>query len=168
MYAIARLQGYVEELGFRAWLSRDLANALSVKIGDGLRVESKAGSSSARVVGIREDVKAGVVLSLDVYMAVRGLHTVLIKKFQRVYEADEVSIGFEAESPIDLGDVSQLINLLIAYRVPLYTKFIGFLQTEGGNWIRLMVNEISPREPAYLSKETKINLGRPPKVKFQQ
>lgn len=168
MYAIARLHGYVEELGFKAWISRDFAKALSIRIGDNLRVESKAGSSSARVVDIKDEIKAGIILSIDAYLAVRGFNTVLIKKLARVYEAEEVAMSFEANPPIGLDDLSQLLNLLIAYRVPIYTNFTGFLQKEDGNWVRLNINGVSPREPAYMSKDTKIHLGRPPKVKFQE
>ena len=38
MYAVARLSGYVEEVGFRAWVSRDIAAALGVRLGDGIRL----------------------------------------------------------------------------------------------------------------------------------
>ncbi|MEM4492465.1 MAG: molybdopterin-binding protein, partial [Pyrobaculum sp.] len=40
MYAVARLYGVVEEVGFKARLGADIARALGVRLGDGIRVES--------------------------------------------------------------------------------------------------------------------------------
>jgi len=158
MYAVARLHGYVEEVGFKAWVGRDIASALGVRLGEGIRVESKTGTSSARVVEVREDVKAGLLLSVDAYMAVSGFRTVLIKRLHRVYEAESVSVGVESVRPIELGRFMQLINLMVAYRVPVFTNFAGFLQAEDGSWVRLTVKAVTPREPAYISRETKIFL----------
>ncbi|ABL88446.1 conserved hypothetical protein [Pyrobaculum islandicum DSM 4184] len=156
MYAVARLYGYTEEIGFKAWISRDIAMALGVKVGDGIRVESKTGVSSARVVEVRDDTKAGLFLSLDVYMAVAGLRTVLVKKLPRVFEAQSISLGVETAQSVNIEQLTALINLLIAYRVPVFTNFSGFLQDVDGRWIRIVVKEVSPREPAYMSRETKI------------
>jgi predicted molibdopterin-dependent oxidoreductase YjgC len=116
MYAVARLSGYVEEVGFRAWVSRDIAAALGVRLGDGIRLESKTGLSAARVVEIRDDVKAGVLLSVDAYMAVSGFRTLLVKRLPRVYEAEEVAVGVETAKPIDVEKLTQLLNLMVAYR----------------------------------------------------
>ena len=156
MYAVARLYGVGEEVGFKARLGADIARALGVRLGDGIRVESKVGVSSARVVEVREDIKAGVVVSADVYMAVSGFRTVLVRRFGRVYEADSISLGFETARPIDAEDVVRLVNLLVAYRVPVFANFSGFLQTGSGEWVKMVVKEVSPREPAYLTKETKV------------
>ncbi len=158
MYAIARLSGYVEEVGFKAWVGRDIAAALGVRLGEGIKLESKTGVSAARVVEVRDDVKAGVLLSVDAYMAVSGFRTVLVKRLPRVYEAEEVAIGVEAARPIDVERLMQLVNLMVAYRVPVFTNFAGFLQAEDGRWVRLIVKAVSPREPAYLSKETRIHV----------
>ncbi len=158
MYAIARLSGYVEEVGFKAWVGRDIAVALGVRLGEGIKLESKTGVSAARVVEVRDDVKAGVLLSVDAYMAVSGFRTVLVKRLPRVYEAEEVAIGVEAARPIDVERLMQLVNLMVAYRVPVFTNFAGFLQAEDGRWVRLIVKAVSPREPAYLSKETRIHV----------
>jgi len=158
MYAVAKLSGYVEEVGFRAWIGRDVAAALGVRPGDGLRLESKTGASAARVVEVRDDVKAGVLLSVDAYMAVSGFRTVLVKRLPRVYEAEEVTVGVETMRPIDVDKLMQLLNLMVAYRVPVFTSFAGFLQAEDGGWVRLTVKAVSPREPAYLSKETRIHV----------
>lgn len=156
MYAIARLYGYVEEVGFRAWLSSDIAKALGVRVGEGVRLESKLGSSAARVVDVRDDVKAGVYLTLDVYMAVSGFRTVLIKRLPRVFEADAVALGVETQSPVEVDDVLSLVHLMVAYRVPVFSGFTGYLQTERSQWVKVVVKEVSPREPAYLSRETKV------------
>jgi len=158
MYAVARLHGYVEEVGFKAWVGRDIAVALGVRLGEGIKLESKTGVSAARVVEVRDDVKAGVLLSVDAYMAVSGFRTVLVKRLPRVYEAEEVAIGVEAARPIDVERLMQLVNLMVAYRVPVFTNFAGFLQAEDGRWVRLIVKAVSPREPAYLSKETRIHV----------
>ncbi len=158
MYAIARLSGYVEEVGFKAWVGRDIAAALGVRLGEGIKLESKTGVSAARVVEVRDDVKAGVLLSVDAYMAVSGFRTVLVKRLPRVYEAEEVAIGVEAARPIDVERLMQLVNLMVAYRVPVFTNFAGFLQAEDGRWVRLIVKAVSPREPAYLSKDTRIHV----------
>ncbi len=158
MYAVARLSGYVEEVGFKAWVGRDIAAALGVRLGDGIKLESKTGVSAARVVEVRDDVKAGVLLSVDAYMAVSGFRTVLVKRLPRVYEAEEVAIGVEAARPIDVERLMQLVNLMVAYRVPVFTNFAGFLQAEDGRWVRLIVKAVSPRDPAYLSKETRIHV----------
>ena len=45
---------------------------------------------------------------------------------------------------------------MVAYRVPVFSGFTGYLQTERSQWVKVVVKEVSPREPAYLSKETKI------------
>ncbi|MFN3803439.1 MAG: molybdopterin-binding protein [Pyrobaculum sp.] len=156
MYAIARLFGYVEEVGFKAWLSQDMAKALGVRLGDGIRLESKSGVSSARVVGMRDDVKAGLVLTLDAYMAVSGLRTVLIKRLARVFDAELITVGIESRDPLDVDQLSSLLNVMVAFRVPVFTDFTGFIQTEAGRWVRLTVKGVSPREPAYVSKATKI------------
>ncbi|MGB9705104.1 MAG: molybdopterin-binding protein [Pyrobaculum sp.] len=156
MYAVARLYGYTEEVGFKAWLGVDLARALGVRVGDGLRIESKAGVSSARVVEVVETVKAGLLLTVDVYMAVSGFRTVLIKRLSRVYEAGSVAMGVEAARSLDVDQLMRLVNLMVVYRVPVFTNFTGFVQAEDGSWVKLLVREISPREPAYVSKETKI------------
>jgi hypothetical protein len=158
MYAVARLSGYVEEVGFRAWVSRDIAAALGVRLGDGIRLESKTGLSAARVAEIRDDVKAGVLLSVDAYMAVSGFRTLLVKRLPRVYEAVEVAVGVETAKPIDVERLMHLLNLMVAYRVPVFSNFAGFLQAEDGGWVRLVVKAVSPREPAYLSKETRIHV----------
>lgn len=158
MYAVARLSGYVEEVGFKAWVGRDIAAALGVRLGDGIRLESKTGVSAARVVEVRNDVMAEVLLSIDAYMAVSGFRTVLVKRLPRVYKAEEVAVGVEAAKPIDVEKLTQLANLMVAYRVPVFTNFAGFLQAEDGGWVRLIVKAVSPREPAYLSKETRIHV----------
>ncbi|ACB39170.1 molybdopterin-binding protein [Pyrobaculum neutrophilum] len=156
MYAVARLYGYSEEAGFKAWVGRDLATALGLRVGDGIRVETKSGASSARIAEVRDDVKAGVVLSIDVYMAVAGFRTVLLKKLSRAFEAHAVSLG--VAQPIDVEQLAELVNVLIAYRVPVFTNFMGYVQGAGGRWIRISIKEVSPREPAYLSRETKIHV----------
>jgi hypothetical protein len=156
MYAVARLSGYVEEVGFKAWVGRDIASALGVRLGDGIKVESKSGASAARVVEVRDDVRAGVVLTLDVYMAVSGFRTILVKRLSRVYEAETVAVGIEAARPLDVDELMRLVHLMTAYRVPVFTNFAGYLQTEKRDWIRVTVKSVTPREPAYVSKETKI------------
>ncbi|MEM1614966.1 MAG: molybdopterin-binding protein [Pyrobaculum sp.] len=156
MYAVARLYGYVEELGFKAWLSTDVAKALGIRPGDGVRLESKAGASAARVVDYRDDVKAAVLLTLDAYMAVSGLRTVLLKKLPRVFEAEAVALGVEASKSLDVDTLTGMINILVAYRVPVFTGFAGFVQAEDGTWTKLLVKGVSPREPAYLTRETRI------------
>lgn len=154
MYAIARLGGYIEELGFKAMLARDIANALGMRVGDVIRLESKMGLSAARVVEIRDDIKAQVILSLDAYMAVSGLRTVLIKKLPRVYEAEGATIGIEGQ--IDVGQIAALLNVLVAYRVPIFSNFGGYVQLEDRRWVKVVVKEVRPREPAYLSRETRL------------
>jgi hypothetical protein len=47
---------------------------------------------------------------------------------------------------------------MVAYRVPVFSNFAGFLQAEDGGWVRLVVKAVSPREPAYLSKGTRIHV----------
>ncbi|WP_309544062.1 hypothetical protein [Pyrobaculum aerophilum] len=156
VYAVARLHGYREETGFKAWVGVDLAKALGIRVGDGVRVESKSGVSSARVAGVSEEIRAGVLLTLDVYMAVSGFRTVLLKKLNRVYEAESAAIGIESMRVLDAEQLMRLINIVVAYRVPVFTNFTGFLQTDDGAWVKLIIKGVSPREPAYLSKETKI------------
>ncbi len=156
MYGIAKLHGYVEEIGYKAWISQDIAKALGIRVGDGVKLESKSGVSSARVAGLRDDIKAGVVLTLDVYMAVSGFRTILVKRLSRIFDAETISIGIESTEPLDVDQLITTINVIVAFKVPIFTHFAGYVQTEVGKWVKIAVKNVTPREPAYVSKSTKV------------
>jgi hypothetical protein len=61
-------------------------------------------------------------------MAVSGFRTLLVKRLPRVYEAVEAAVGVETAKPIDVEKLMQLLNLMVAYRVPVFSNFAGFLQ----------------------------------------
>jgi len=84
---------------------------------------------------------------------------VLLRKIDRAYEAFRVGLGVEAERPIDLEELRQAINALIAMRIPVFTNFSTYIPLPGGLWTKLIVKYVEPREPAYITNNSNIYLG---------
>ncbi len=154
-----RLRGYLEELGFRAVVSSDVAQALGLKIGDAVKIESPDGATSARIADVERSMKSGVSVTADVYMALGGrARAVLLKRIERAYEASRVRLALQADAPISEGELKAAISAVVSARIPVFTSFAGFLYTRSG-WVKLVVKGVEPREPAYVSYETAFSVG---------
>lgn len=159
MHALVRLRGYLEELGFRAVVSNDVAQALGLKVGDAVKIESPDGATSARIAEVDRSMKSGVLVTADVYMALGGrARAVLLKRIERIYEASRVRIVLQAEAPISASELRAVMSAVASARVPVFASFAGFLYTNNG-WVKVVVREVEPREPAYVSYETAVSVG---------
>ncbi len=159
MHALVRLRGYLEELGFRAVVSNDVAEALGLRIGDAVRIESPDGASGARIAEVDRSMKSGVVVTADVYMALGGrARAVLLRKIERAFEASRVRLAVVADTPISADRLKAVVSAVASARVPVFTNFAGYLYTSEG-WVKVVVKNVEPREPAYVSYATLISVG---------
>ncbi|MEZ0247643.1 MAG: molybdopterin-binding protein [Thermoproteus sp.] len=159
MYALVRLRGYIEDVGFRAVVSSDVAQALGLKVGDAVKLESPDGASGARIARVDGSMKSGIAVTSDIYMALGGRsRAVLLKKVERSFEATAVRLGVVADTPLTLEELKGALSAVASARVPVFSNFVGFLYTPKG-WVKVVVKRVEPREPAYISTETAAQLG---------
>ncbi|MGC9170515.1 MAG: molybdopterin-binding protein [Thermoproteus sp.] len=158
MYALVRLRGEIEGVGFKAVVSGDVAQALGLRIGDAVRIESPDGFSGARVVEIDRAMKSGLLVTSDVYIALgRRARAVLLKKIERAFEASRIELALGTDAPISSEELRAVISAIASARVPVFAKFTGYLYA-GGGWVRVFVKGVEPREPAYISYDTAVSL----------
>ncbi|MFB6489963.1 MAG: molybdopterin-binding protein [Thermoproteus sp. AZ2] len=159
MYALVRLRGYVEGVGYRAVVASDVADALGLKVGDAVRLEAPDGSSSARISAISKDLKSGIMVTADVYMALGAKNrAVLLKKVERAFEAKVVRIGVASDAPLNVEEVKRALSFISSSRIPIFTNFAGYFYTDRG-WAKIVIKAVEPREPAYISASTLAHLG---------
>jgi len=159
VYALVRLRGEMEGVGFRAAVSGDVAQALGLKVGDAVRIESPDGASGARIVEVDRSMRSGVSVTADVYAALGGrARAVLLRRIDRAYEARRVRLAVSSEAPISAEELRAAVSAVAAARVPVFTSFAGFVYT-GGGWIKVVVKAVEPREPAYIYHSTAISVG---------
>lgn len=154
-----RLRGYVEGVGYRIVAAGDVAAALGLRVGDAVRLEAPGGSSGARVSSITKELKSAILATADLYMALGGRsRAVLMRRIDRAFEAAAVKIGISSDAPLSAEEVRGLISSISAARVPVFANFTGYFYT-GRGWAKLIVKAVEPREPAYISTETRAELG---------
>lgn len=159
MYALVRLKGYVEGIGYRAVVASDVANALGLKVGDAVRLEAPEGSSSARISAISRELRSSIMVTTDVYMALGAKNrAVLLRKVERAFEARVVRVGVASDTPLGVEEVKRLLSFISSSRVPVFTNFAGYFYTDRG-WAKIVIKAVEPREPAYISASTLANLG---------
>lgn len=159
MYALVRLRGYMEDVGFRVIVSNDVAEALGLRVGDAVKLETPDGSSGGRVASVERTSKSGILVTADIYMALGGRsRAVLLKRIDRAYEASSVRLGLSAEATLNVEELKTALRAFAFARVPVFTNFTGFLYTQKG-WVKVTIKGVEPREPAYISTLTVAQLG---------